>query len=144
MRPEAVPVAQRPRPVAYYLQEPLKKWLNQCVEEQIFEEVPEGEAVTWCSSLVVQPKPKSNTVNKDKLESHTIRASVDLRVPNQFMERNRITQDLLLKTSCTNFMIVLSSPNLTCGRDTTNSYSIQSPGKLPLLAPRRGTCDQNA
>ena len=30
VRPEAVPVAQRPRPVAYYLQELLKKWLRQC------------------------------------------------------------------------------------------------------------------
>ncbi|KAL9953033.1 hypothetical protein ACROYT_G040383 [Oculina patagonica] len=39
MRSEAAPVAQRPRPVAYYLQEPLKKWLEQCVEEEIFEEV---------------------------------------------------------------------------------------------------------
>ena len=46
MRPAAVPVAQRPRPVAYYLQEPLKKWLDQCVEEEIFEEVPEDEVVT--------------------------------------------------------------------------------------------------
>jgi len=27
-----------------------------------------------------------------ELEPHMIRASVDLRVPNQFMERNRITQ----------------------------------------------------
>ena len=91
MRPEAVPVAQRPRPVAYYLQEPLKTWLDQCVEEEIFEEVPEGEAVTWCSPLVVQPKPKFNSVD-EKLEPHMIRASVDLRVPNKFMERNRITQ----------------------------------------------------
>ena len=48
MRPEEVPVIQRPRPVAYGLQEPLKKWLGQCVEEEIFEEVPDGEAVTWC------------------------------------------------------------------------------------------------
>ena len=87
-----MPVAQRPRPVAYYLQEPLKQWLGQCVEEEIFEEVPEGEAVTWCSPLVVQPKPKFNTVDKEKLEPHMIRASVDLRVPNQFIERNRITQ----------------------------------------------------
>ena len=68
MRQEAVPVAHRPRPVAYYLQEPLKKWLGQCVEEEIFEEVPEDEAVTWCSPLVVQPKPKFNTVDKEKLE----------------------------------------------------------------------------
>jgi len=35
MRSEAVPVAQRPSPVAYYLQEPLKKWLGQCVDEEI-------------------------------------------------------------------------------------------------------------
>ena len=28
MRPDAVPVAQKPRPVAYYFQEPLKKWLQ--------------------------------------------------------------------------------------------------------------------
>ena len=87
MRQEAVPVAQRPRPVACYLQEPLKK----CVEE-IFKEVPESEAVTRCSPLVVQPKPKFNTVDKEKPEPHMIRASVDLRVPNQFMERNRTTQ----------------------------------------------------
>ena len=30
---EAIPVAQRPRPVAYYLQEPLKKCLEKCVDE---------------------------------------------------------------------------------------------------------------
>ena len=41
------------RPVTYYLQEPLKQWLGQCVEGETFEEVSEGEAVTWCSPLVV-------------------------------------------------------------------------------------------
>lgn len=70
----------------------MKKWLNQCVEEEIFEEVPEGEAVTCCSPLLIQPKPKFNAVDEEKLEPHMIRASVSLRVPNQFMERNRITQ----------------------------------------------------
>jgi len=69
----------------------LKQWLGQCVEE-IFEEVPEGEAVTWCSPLVGQPKPKFNTVDNEKLEPHMIRASVDLRVSNQFIGRNRINQ----------------------------------------------------
>ena len=83
MRPEAVPVAQKPRLVAYYLQEPLKKWPEQCVEEEIFEEVPEGEPVRWCSPLVVQPNPKFSGVDKQDLEPH-IRARVDLRVPNQF------------------------------------------------------------
>ena len=97
MRPEAVPVAQRPRPVAYYRQERLKKWLGQCVEEEIFKEVPEGEAVTWCSPLLVQPKPKFSAVDKEKLEPHMIRASVDLRIPNQFMERNGITQGTIVE-----------------------------------------------
>ena len=97
MRPEAVPVAQKPRPVAYYLQEPLKKWLEQCLEEEIFEEVPEGEPVTWCSPLVVQPKPKFSELDKEDLEPHMIRASVDLRILNQFMERNRITQSTVGK-----------------------------------------------
>ena len=46
MRPGAVPVAQKPKPVTYYLQQPLKKWLEQCLEEEIFEEVPDGEPVT--------------------------------------------------------------------------------------------------
>lgn len=97
MRPEAAPVAQKPRPVAYYLQDPLKKWLEQCVEEEIFEEVPEGEPVTWCSPLVVQPKPKFSSVDKEDLEPHMIRASVDLRIPNQFMERHRITQGTVVE-----------------------------------------------
>ena len=30
--------------------------------------------------------------HRDQLEPHMIRASVDLRVPNKYMERNRITQ----------------------------------------------------
>ena len=97
MRPEAVPVAQKPIPVAYYLQEPLKKWLEQCLEEEILEEVPEGEPVTWRSPLVVQPKPKFSELDKEDLEPHMIRASVDLRIPNQFMERNRITQSTVVE-----------------------------------------------
>lgn len=70
----------------------MKKWLDHCVGEEIFEEVPEGEAVTCCSPLLIQPKPKFNAVDQEKLEAHMIRASVSLRMPNQFMERNRITQ----------------------------------------------------
>ena len=91
MKQEAVQIAQKPRPVAYYLQKPLKEWLEEGIRE-IFEEVPQGEPVTWCSPLVVQPKPRFSKIPKDQLGSHMIRASVDLRVPNKFMERNRITQ----------------------------------------------------
>ena len=40
MKENVTPVAQKARPVAYYLQKPLKQWLEQCVEEGIYERVP--------------------------------------------------------------------------------------------------------
>ena len=40
----------------FRLQKPLKERLQQGVEEGIFEQVPENEPITWCSSLVIQPK----------------------------------------------------------------------------------------
>lgn len=92
MKPDAVPVAQKPRQVPYYLQEPLRKWLDQGIDEDIFEKVPDDEPITWCSPIVVQPKPKFAGMSSDKLELHMIRASVDLRVPNKHMERSRISQ----------------------------------------------------
>lgn len=119
----------------------MKKWLDHCVGEEIFEEVPEGEAVTCCSPLLIQPKPKFNAVDEEKLEAHMIRASVSLRVPNQFMERNRITQGPIVEDFMYNFILVLFSPDLASSRGSTKSYSIQSPEKLPLLAPRGRTFD---
>ena len=107
----------------------LKKWFGQCVEEEIFEEVPEGEAVTWCFPLVVQPKPKFNTVDKEKLEPHMIGASVDLRVANQFMERNRITHGPIVKYFMYKFHHCTVFSKHDMRRGTTNSYSIQSPGR---------------
>ena len=92
MKPDAAPIAQKPRPVPYYLKEPLQKWLDECIKEEIFEKIAPGEPVTWCSPLVVQPKPRYSAISKDNLEPHMIRASVDLRVPNKYMERNRILQ----------------------------------------------------
>ena len=92
MDQEAIPVAQKPRNVAYYLQQPLKKWLDQGMEEGIFEPVPDGEPITWCSPLVVQPKPKYTNVEKEKLEPQMIRASIDMRVPNLSMKRSRCVQ----------------------------------------------------
>ncbi|KAL9952955.1 hypothetical protein ACROYT_G040288 [Oculina patagonica] len=82
MEPDAEPVAQKPRPVPYHLQKPLNDWLDQGVKEEIFEKVPDGEAITWCSSLVVQPKPKFTDEKNEELESHMIRASIDMRIPN--------------------------------------------------------------
>ena len=62
MDQEAIPIMQKPRNVVYYLQQSLKKWLDQGVEEGIFEPVPDGELITWCSPLVVQPKPKYTNI----------------------------------------------------------------------------------
>lgn len=98
MKADAQPVAQKPRPVPYYLEEPLRKLIQQGIEEDLFERVEEGEPITWCSPLVVQPKPRfKKEKEKGKLEPHMIRASVDLRVPNSNMERSRITQPPLLE-----------------------------------------------
>ena len=33
MKPEAIPVTQKPRPVPYHLQKPLKEWFQQGVED---------------------------------------------------------------------------------------------------------------
>lgn len=92
MEPDAEPVAQKPRPVPYHLQKPLKDCLDQGVNEEIFEKVPDGEAITWCSPLVVQPKPKFTDIKSEELESHMIRASIDMRIPNQSMKRSRCVQ----------------------------------------------------
>ena len=92
MKPEAIPVAQKPRPVPYHLQRPLQQWLEQGIKEDIFEKVPNTEPITWCSPLVVQPKPKFAETPADELEPNMIRAKVDLRVANKYMERSRITQ----------------------------------------------------
>ncbi|KAL9972424.1 hypothetical protein ACROYT_G018723 [Oculina patagonica] len=83
LEPDAEAVAQKPRPVPYHLQKPLKDWLDQGVKEEIFEKVPDGEAITWLSTLVVQPKPKFTGVKSEELDSHMIKASIDRRIPNQ-------------------------------------------------------------
>ena len=83
--PEAKPVAQKPRRVAYHLQKPLKECLEEGVEKKIFEKVPACEPITWCSPLVVQPKPKFTEIEKDQQESHMIRAIIDMRIPNESM-----------------------------------------------------------
>ena len=46
---------------------------------------------------MVQPKPKYLHVSNDELQPHMIRACIDLRVPNKFMERNRITQGTIVE-----------------------------------------------
>ena len=43
MKPDLVPVVQKTRPVPYYLQESLRKWLDECVKEDIFEKAESSE-----------------------------------------------------------------------------------------------------
>ncbi len=91
MKEDAEPVAQKPRRVAYHLMDPLKKRLQEFVEQGIMEKVPDQEPITWCSPIVVQPKPKN---------PNDIRLSLDLRTLNKSMLRTRqvqapITEDFI-------------------------------------------------
>ena len=83
MNENATPIAQKPRRVPYHLLDPLEERINEFVESDIIEKVPEHEAIEWCSPLVVQPKAKNP---KD------IRVSLDLRILNQSMSRTRQVQ----------------------------------------------------
>ena len=91
LKDNAEPVTQKPRRVPYHLVEPLKKRMQEFVDNDIMEPVPEHESITWCSPLVVQPKPK---------RPDDIRVSLDLRVLNKSMQRTRqvqapITEDFI-------------------------------------------------
>ena len=68
----------------------MKKRISEFVENDIMEEVPTHKSITWCSPLVVQPKPKNPND----------RVSLDLRVLNHLMEWTRqvqapITEDFI-------------------------------------------------
>ena len=59
METETKFVAEKPRQLPYHLHKPLKDWLDHGVKEEIFEKVPDGDAITWCPPLVVEPKQNS-------------------------------------------------------------------------------------
>ena len=92
METDAKPLAQKPRPVPYHLYKPLKAWLDQGVEEKIFENDSDGEAITWCSPVVAQSKPSFTEIKSEDLESHMIRPSIDMGISNQSLERGRGVQ----------------------------------------------------
>jgi hypothetical protein len=83
MDPDSTPIAQKSRRVPYHLLEPQEHRINEFIESDIIEKVPEQEAIGWCSPLVVQPKSRNR---KD------IRVSLDLRILNQSMARTRHVQ----------------------------------------------------
>ena len=52
MNDNATPIAQKPRRVPYHLLEPLEERINEFVESDIIEKVPEHEAIKWCVHLL--------------------------------------------------------------------------------------------
>ena len=94
LKDDAQPIAQKPRRVPYHLMEPLKKRMEEFVDKDIMEKVPKHESITWCSPLVVQPKPKN---------PNDIRVSLDLRVLNKSMQRTRQVQAPITEDFITTF-----------------------------------------
>lgn len=74
IKQDAIPIAHNPRRVPYYLIEPLQSRIKEFIVKDIMEKV--HEVITWCSPLVVKPKPKNP---KD------IRVSLDLPLLNKSM-----------------------------------------------------------
>ena len=73
--------------------EALKKRMEEFAFKDIMEKVPENESITWCSPLVVQPKPKN---------LNDIRISLNLGVLDKSMQCTRqiqapITEDFITR-----------------------------------------------
>ena len=94
LKDDADPITQKPRRVPYHLLEPLQQCMEEFVEKEIMEKVPDHEPITWCSPLVVQPKPRN---------PNDIRVSLDLRVLNKSMERTRNVQAPITEDFITTF-----------------------------------------
>lgn len=77
IKEDVKPVAQKPRRFPYHRMEPVKKRINEFVEVENMEKVPECEPISWCSPIVVQPKPNN---------PNNILVSLDLRVLNKSTE----------------------------------------------------------
>ena len=91
---DAIPIAQKPRRVPYHLTKPLQDRIEEFIKNDIMEKVPDHEAITWCSPIVVQPKAKNP---KD------IRVSLDLRLLNKSMLRTRNIQAPITEDFVTEF-----------------------------------------
>jgi len=56
MKEDTIPIAQKPRRVPYHLIEPLQDRIGEFIMKDIMEKVPDHEAITWFSSIIVQPE----------------------------------------------------------------------------------------
>ena len=93
MKEDAIPIAQKPRRFPYHLIEPLQNRIEEFVAKDM-EKVPDHEGITWCSPIVVQPKPKNP---KD------IRVSLDLHLLNKSMLRTQNIQAPITEDFVTEF-----------------------------------------
>ena len=94
MKEDAIPITQKPRSVPYHLTEPLQSRIEEFIAKDIMEKVLDHEAITWCSPIVVQPKPKNP---KD------IRVSLNLRLLNRSMLRTQNIQAPITEDFVTEF-----------------------------------------
>ena len=91
---DAVPVAQKLRRVHYHLMEPLQKRFEEFVTNGIIENIPDQVAITSCSPIVVQRKPKN---------PEDIRVSLDLRLLKKSMLRTSRIQASITEDFVTEF-----------------------------------------
>ena len=71
------PVVQKSQPIPHNMSERAKRKVEQLLQQDIIEKVPENEARTWISPPVIAPKPDSND----------IRFCVDIRMANHATKR---------------------------------------------------------
>lgn len=59
------------------------------------EKIHKDEALTWFSLTVVQIKPRCAMKECDKIESHMIRASIDMRIKSSRYDQAAIIEDFI-------------------------------------------------
>ena len=131
--------------LAYHLQKPLKEWLQQGVEEDIFEQVPENEEITSCSPLAIQPKPRFSKTPKEKLGSHawSEQALTSESSINKHMKRIRIAQTPTVENFIHQFHDCSIWTKMDLRQGYTSYPSTQPPELSPLLPPHGEITAQN-
>ena len=94
MKEDAITITQKPRRVPYHLIEPFQRRIKEFIVNDIMDKVPDHEAITWCSSILVQPKPKN---------PQDITVSLYLRLLNRSMLCTRNIQAPITKDFVTEF-----------------------------------------
>ena len=88
------PVALKPRPIPYHLEDKAKARLDELQTHDIIEDHPPGEPIGWCSPMGVSPKPKNPA---------DVRLWVDQRVANTAMKRTSTVPAPVIEDFTTEF-----------------------------------------